>query len=166
MALPHEEVQVELPGLDPATAVLWALVGIAAVWDIAQRRIPNPLVLIGLLLGAALQVQAHGLAGLASGLGGVATAFAVLILPFHFRLMGGGDVKLAMVCGVFTGWAGAIQIILFATVIHGILAVGFLAVRLALRSMGRALSDESMVPHAVGFAAATVLFTSGIAALW
>ena len=139
---------------------------VAAAWDVAQRRIPNPLIVVGLLLGLAFQVQASGLMGLAVGLGGAATALVALIAPFFFRLMGGGDVKLAMVCGVFTGWAGAIQIILLATVIHGALAIGFVLVRHALTSMGRTISDKAMVPHAVGFAVATVLFTTGIVTLW
>ena len=43
---------------------LWLLVVVAAVWDLAVRRIPNPLVIVGLLLGPALQFQLHGIDGL------------------------------------------------------------------------------------------------------
>ena len=42
-------------GLDLATTVLWVLVGLATVWDVAQRRIPNRLVLVGLFSGMALR---------------------------------------------------------------------------------------------------------------
>ena len=63
-------------------AALWVLVGIAAVWDLAERRIPNSLVLTGLLLGAAFMTQAGGLAGLGQSFLGAAACLVALILPF------------------------------------------------------------------------------------
>lgn len=157
---------MDIGGLDLSTLVLWILVGVAAAWDVAERRIPNPLVVVGLLLGFAFQVQASGLVGLAWAALGAGVALIALITPFYFRLMGGGDVKIAMVCGAFTGWEGAIQIILVATVVQGVVAVGFVVARQVLANMGRPLSDKAMVPHAVGFAVAAVLFSSGILRLW
>lgn len=149
-----------------SVTVLWVLVVVAATWDVWQRRIPNPLILAGLLLGVAFQAQATGLPGIVAALLGAAVALALLIGPFVLRVMGGGDVKLAMVCGAFTGWSQAIQIILVGTVVHGLIALTFLGARRAARAMGRDIADRAQVPHAVGFAVATVLVTAGLVNLW
>lgn len=153
-------------GIALSDLVLWVLVGIAAAWDLTQRRIPNALIAVGLLLGPALQVQTHGPMGIVHALIGMAIALGILIGPFILRLMGGGDVKLAMVCGAFTGWEGAIHIILVGTVFHGIVTIAVLS-----RAKLRELREEDPgplrgVPHAVGFAIGAVLYSLGVLRLW
>jgi prepilin peptidase CpaA len=154
-------LQVDLP-----TLTLWLLVGLAAAWDVAQRRIPNGLILTGLLLAAALRTQSDGLVGLGSSFLGAAMALTVLFLPFRARLVGGGDVKLAMVCGAFLGWRAGFDVILVGTVLHGLVGLTFIgAHRLATR-LGRPASRDRGVPHAVGFALAVVLLgTTGLSIL-
>lgn len=149
-----------------AESVLWVLVVVAATWDVWQRRIPNPLILAGLLLGAAFQAQAHGPIGVGYALLGAAVGLGLLLAPFYLRVMGGGDVKLAMVCGAFTGWEMVIQIVLVGTVIHGVIALAFLSARRIAKASGRDISDKAQVPHAVGFAVATVITTSGLFTIW
>ena len=149
-----------------ATVTLWALVGTAAAWDITQRRIPNGLILTGLLLGIGFQAQLGGLAGLGFGLFGAIVALAVLIVPFAIRRLGGGDVKLAMVCGAFLGWRGALHVIIIGTVVHALLALGFLALRAAGQRLGKPVGDVERVPHAVGFAVAVVLYCTGLTVLF
>jgi len=145
----------------PATAALWTLVGLAAAWDVAQRRIPNPLIVVGLLLGLAVQTQLGGLAGLGLGLSGAAIAFAVGIVPFALRAVGGGDVKLTMVVGAFLGWKQLLAVLLLALVAHGIVAAGFLGARSVLGRLGRTHGALDRVPFAVGLALATYLHTLG-----
>jgi len=149
-----------------AQAVLWALVLVAATWDVWQRRIPNALILTGLLLGLAFGVQSSGLPGAALAVAGAAVGLLALLPLFYFRVMGGGDVKLAMVCGAFTGWEMVIQIILIGTVVHGIIALLWLFARRLARARGRDLDDSAKIPHAVGFAVATVITTAGIYTIW
>lgn len=144
-----------------STSILWALVVIAATWDVWQRRIPNALILTGLLLGLALNLQIGGLPGLLGGLGAAALALALLIGPFAMKVMGGGDVKLAMVCGAFTDWRTVLQIILVGTVIHGVLALAVVLARRVAQARGSVLPDRAQVPHAVGFAASTFIITAG-----
>ena len=148
--------------LTPLTAILWLLVGLAGVWDVAQRRIPNGLILIGLLLGAALQTQAGGFAGLGSAILGAAAGLGLLIVPFALKMgVGGGDVKLTMVCGAFLGWLGAVEVTLLATVINGLGALGVVLTQVVLKRLGRAPGKTRGLPYAVAVAVAVVLLTSG-----
>jgi len=148
--------------MELAAAALTTHVGLAAVWDLAQRRIPNPLIVSGLLFGFAFQAQTSALAGLGSAFLGSVVALLILIGPFAARWMGGGDVKIAMVCGAFTGWNGAVQIILAGTVAHGLLGIGVVLGRAGLQSMGRVVGPPRPLPHAVGFAVGTVLYIVGL----
>lgn len=121
-------------------AVLATLLLTAAWCDLKAARIPNVLVLIGLVLG----VLANGL--LPSGFGfnrdldagGMGWVIAlegigyglVLLLPLYLLgAMGAGDVKLMAMVGAFVGPAGAIGAVLFT-----FLAGGAIAVALALRT--------------------------------
>ena len=140
---------------------LWMLVSIAAITDVARRLIPNPLIVVGLLLGPALQLQLAGVDGLLRSLGGVAIAFVVLVGPWAMRWMGGGDVKLTMVVGAFLGWKAALIIILAAHVLHLGVALLFLALKRIWLAAGRAPPPAlDHLPKAVAIAAATILTTT------
>ena len=144
-----------------STTILWALVVIAATWDVWKRKIPNALILAGLILGLAFQFQAGGMDAVTTGIGAAGLALVLLIGPFALHVMGGGDVKLAMVCGAFTDWKTILEIILVGTVIHGVLALLTLLARRIARARGTQLPDRAQVPHAVGFAVATIIITAG-----
>lgn len=152
----------------PTTAMvlLWLLVGLAAAWDIAQRRIPNALVATGLVLGVGTEAWSGGFAGLGLSLLGAAVALGVLIVPFALRRLGGGDVKLAMVCGAFLGWRGALHVILLGAVVHGAIAMATLAWKRVAPALGRPEPDLDTLPHAVGYAVAAILYSVGIAHLF
>lgn len=136
--------------------LLTLLVGLAAVWDLGQRRIPNPLIVVGLVLGAVLQTQADGLVGLGLSVLGASVGLVALLGPFAARMVGGGDVKLLMVVGAFLGWKGALVVLLIGTVAHGLLAVGWLGVRSVRSRLGQPVVDSPRLPHAAGFFVATV----------
>lgn len=146
--------------------ILSVLMITAATWDVWQRRIPNPLILAGLLLGGALGFQDGGLVGLGSALLGATVALLVLIVPFATRHMGGGDVKMMMVAGAFLGWSLVLQAIIAGTAIHGVLALAFLFARRAARATGRELPQAAQVPHAIGFAIATLGAAFGLFRFW
>ena len=74
--------------------------------------------------------------------------------------------KLAMVCGAFLGWRGALHVIIIGTVVHALLALGFLALRAAGQRLGKPVGDVERVPHAVGFAVAVVLYCTGLTVLF
>ena len=116
--------------LPPAYQILLAtLVLLAAAFDIRSRRIPNWLVLSGLLLGLALNVFLFGSTGAASALLGGGLAMLIYFPLFVARGMGAGDVKLMMAIGFIVGPANWLAIF-FLTAILG----GAVALLLVLRS--------------------------------
>lgn len=140
---------------------LWILLGASCVTDIRSRRIPNVLILVGLLVGLFSQAQSGGLAGLGFGFLGALVALVVLGPGFAAGRMGGGDVKLAMVCGTFLGWRGALHVILLGAVAHGVLALIFALLRRRVTEGASPALDLKKVPHAIGFTVAGVLYSLG-----
>lgn len=146
--------------------VLSVIMVLAAAWDVAQRRIPNPLVASGLLLGLAFGLQQAGGMGLLHALAGATVALLALLGPFALRMMGGGDVKIMMVAGAFLGWSAGLQAILAGTALHGVLALGWLVVARMQKARGAAAPDGRKLPHAVGFAIATIAVATGQLRFW
>ena len=81
---------------------------LAAAFDLKTRRIPNELSLggaVGCLAIAGVSDGLHGLAGAAGWAALTAGGPAALHLKDP-QGMGGGDVKLALLCGASFGWLG------------------------------------------------------------
>lgn len=127
------------------TLVSWGLVGmillclaVAAVTDLADRIIPNRVVLVVLCCGFGLRLMAGPGPLLASVLGAV-TVLAVLSLPASYDFLGWGDVKL-IVAVTFAQPAERLIALLLAVVLAGgLLSCLYLAVRFVLRRMAARL---------------------------
>jgi prepilin peptidase CpaA len=104
------------------TLAFGAVMIAALVWDVRSRRIPNQLVLAGLALGLTIRVFG-GWASLGAGLAGAALALALTFPLFALRAMGGGDVKLFAVAGMFLGPAGFLLALLASALVGGVLGV-------------------------------------------
>lgn len=116
--------------------MLLSLLAAATLADFARRRIPNLIVLAGLLLGLALNTFtpegfglfnrfAPGGLGLLAGLGGVLVGGAILLPMYLLHAMGAGDVKLmAMVGGFLSPWH-ALWAGLMVLLAGGLLSLGF-----------------------------------------
>lgn len=114
--------------------LLLATLLIAAMWhDIAARRIPNALVLCGLIAGLACNVflprgsglfmaEGGGL-GLWGGVLGVLAGGALLLPLYALRAMGAGDVKLMAAVGAFFGPQQALGVVLLTFLAGGVLAL-------------------------------------------
>jgi prepilin peptidase CpaA len=116
---------------DLRTGVLMGLLLIAAVGDVRTGRIPNWLVLAGVLYAVGYNTLSppyrHDI-GVLFALGGLAVGFVTLLPAYLFRVMGAGDVKLMAMVGAFLGtWATV------GAVLATLLAGGVLALGLALR---------------------------------
>ena len=110
--------------LNAIEVILICLVAQAAVTDLAVRKIPNVLILSGLLLAMILHLLggqqwapvSQWLAGTLAGL--------FLFLPLYLlRGMAAGDVKLMAMVGAFVGPLAALQIGVLAYLIGGVMAV-------------------------------------------
>ena len=139
---------------DPIQVALAALVAIAAVYDLRWRRIPNWLVLSGLLLGFGLQGYLFGWPGARQAMLGMLLAGAVYLPLFALRAMGGGDVKLMLAVGALAGTRNWFLIFLLTAVLGGFAAIALLLVRgsltRTLQNVGYILSElvQLRAPHA------------------
>jgi prepilin peptidase CpaA len=115
--------------MPPVTQVLLILLVLpAAVFDYRQRRIPNWLVLAGLLCGIALNTfllydNPSAATGLVYALEGLGLAFAVYFPLYLLRGMGAGDVKLMAAVGAIVGPVLWLWVLFFTAVLGGITAV-------------------------------------------
>jgi prepilin peptidase CpaA len=123
---------------------LLLLVSIAAVNDLATRRIPNRLLLAG-LAGALILHLASGEPGpaLLGAFAGLGLGLAVFLPFYMMRGMAAGDVKLMAVVGAFTGPGIAFEIAVLTWCAGGVMALAVVLargrMRLALGNIGRML---------------------------
>lgn len=102
------------------SVALTALMVAAACFDIRSRRIPNALTLSGFGVALALRLVAGPGAGIDAVTGAI-LAF-VLCLPFWvLGVLGGGDAKLLMALGGFTGPRDLLPALLVIASLGGIL---------------------------------------------
>ena len=73
------------------------------VFDISQRRIPNWLVLTGVVVGITFSAFQETSSGLYESLLGLVLGIAILIVPFALGWLGAGDVKLLGAMGALLG---------------------------------------------------------------
>lgn len=126
---------------------LAALLLAAVASDLHRRRIPNMLVLYGMVLGLAFQALAPAGQGLLQG-GGLGMAAALLggltglalLLPFYaLRMLGAGDVKLLSMVGVWLGAAAVLQVALWTVLAGALLSLGVMLSTESKRSVCRHL---------------------------
>ena len=125
---------LELAGLlftEPRTAVLLALLAIAAVTDFRSFRIPNWLtgggILFALIYGFVTPIpESNSWLAPAAGL---LVGFVVTIPMYITRTMGAGDVKLIAMIGAFLGPISVLYAITFSFITAGVAALGFAAAR-------------------------------------
>lgn len=148
--------------MSTALLLLEAILVIAAGWDVAQRRVPNPLVLCGLLLGPTLAVFDAGWTGLGLSVLGAVVGFALTFPQWALKLMGGGDAKLFLVVGAFLGPAVVVDVLIWSLMCHGLVSLGMLSIRRVQSLTGRVLlQDTARVPMAVA-----IPFGCGLAVTW
>ena len=106
-------------------AALIGLLGLAVSTDIDQRKIPNNLVVVGLVIGVVGHAVLGGFGALALAFAGVLVGFLCL-LPFYAAGgMGAGDVKLMAMCGAFLGPVYAFVAVVASLVVGGIVGLAW-----------------------------------------
>ncbi len=115
---------LDQPTLSGAGQVLLGiLVAIAAVFDIRFRRIPNWLVLAGIIVGCIWNVYYSGWTGLGRSAAGLGLGFFLYFPLYLIRARGAGDVKLLAAVGAITGPMNCLWIFLTTAIVGGIIAV-------------------------------------------
>ena len=109
-----------------AVALLLGLLGIAVVSDLRNHRIPNLLVLLGLVLGVVGQTWAAGFIGLGHSLLGMLIGFGIFLPMYAVGGMAAGDVKLMAMVGAFLTPHDALWAAFFSLIAGG--ACGLLIV--------------------------------------
>ncbi|WP_321817485.1 MULTISPECIES: prepilin peptidase [unclassified Paraburkholderia] len=109
---------------------------VTASTDLVARRIPNRIVLGGLIVALLAQVCLLGaLRGGVVWIEGALAGFA-LLLPFYLvRGMAAGDVKLMMTIGAWVGPAFALHIVLVALLIGGVWSIAVIVKHGKLRDL-------------------------------
>lgn len=110
--------------------VVFGLLGLlvaAVAIDVHRHRIPNYLVLFGLLLAFVGKLYADGLSGLLDGGLGLLTGFALFIPMYVLGGMAAGDVKLMAVVGGFLDPYSAMWAALISVVAGGVIGLLMIA---------------------------------------
>ena len=120
---------------------IFAVIGLAAFFDVEWRRIPNWLILFGLSVALGL----NGLRGMNEfyqSLTGIGVGIGVLFIPFAFRWIGAGDVKFFGVMGAFVGPYLLPRVLWYSILITGVMAIiTIICRRLSLEFLSRACVD-------------------------
>ncbi|WP_430229522.1 A24 family peptidase [Nitrosomonas communis] len=114
------------------TIILSILLLIAACHDIRQYRIPNALILLGVILGLLLNIlvpQYMGGLGFSMSLAGLGVGLVILFPLYLLRAMGAGDIKLMAMIGAFVGPTSMLPITLYILLAGGILALSVVLLR-------------------------------------
>jgi prepilin peptidase CpaA len=113
--------------------LLGILVAIAAIFDIRSRRIPNWLVLAGLIVGVGWNVYSSEWSGLLRAAEGLGLGFILYFPLYLIRARGAGDVKLLAAVGAVVGPGNCWWIFLLTAVLGGAIALILLMFRGRMR---------------------------------
>lgn len=104
--------------------LLWMLI-LAVITDLSARKIPNSIIVFGLIASLVCQLVATQGAGGLNWLAGVALAFACFIPIYLLRGMAAGDVKLMMAVGGFLGYPLIIKAVVCVYLSGSVIAIVF-----------------------------------------
>ena len=97
-------------------------VGLAAAFDVKERRIPNWLVLAATLAGFLLHLTG-GMSQFLASLSGFGIGIGVFFIPFALGWIGAGDVKLIGAVGAVLGAEWVPRILFYSLLAGGLLAM-------------------------------------------
>ena len=112
-----------------AQILVGILTATAAGFDMRYRRIPNWLVLAGIIAGFGSNALFSGLSGLGHAAAGLGLGFGLYFPLYLLRARGAGDVKLLAAVGAITGPGNCFWIFLLTAVLGGVIAVLLLALK-------------------------------------
>lgn len=108
---------------------LLCVVMTAVLFDLQRGRIPNSVIVTGVLLGGAYHLFTGGILGTMIFLGGVFLPVVLFGAFYYFRMIGAGDVKLLCVVGGFLGPSACFSCIVAAVLSGGVISMVLMAHR-------------------------------------
>jgi len=131
-----------------AAAVLLTMLGIACVWDVRVRKIPNRLTASLAAAGLLFTLWQHpNLSGLSIAFGGFAVGMLVWFPSYAFGLLGAGDVKLAAAAGMWLGPMRTFEAAIIGGIIGGALALLWMLRFRGVRGTATSLWVASVLPR-------------------
>jgi len=112
-----------------AQVLLGILTLVAAGYDIRYRRIPNWLVLAGIVTGFAWNLYSSGWSGLGHAAAGFGLGFALYFPLYLLRARGAGDVKLLAAVGAIVGPGNCFWVFILTALLGGVIAMIVLLLR-------------------------------------
>jgi prepilin peptidase CpaA len=117
---------LSIKSLDTSDVILLILLVVGMFMDLRYRRLPNWLTLPTIIIGIIIKTWSHGLLnGALDAIGGVLFAF-VLLLPFIYGGLGGGDLKFLAAIGALKGFQFVLWSALYGAVLGGLVSAGIL----------------------------------------
>ncbi|MFQ5684280.1 MAG: prepilin peptidase [Candidatus Binatia bacterium] len=95
---------------------------LAAGFDIREKRIPNWLILVGLIFGLLINAL-KGRAQLMDSVWGLFLGLGIFVIPFALGWLGAGDVKLFGVLGAILGVKWLPRVFFYSAILGGLLAL-------------------------------------------
>jgi len=161
--------------------LLMTLLITAIYADLRWSLIPNRITFSAMGIGILVHVWIGELHGVLVGLAGLGVGLGLFVLPYAFRAIGAGDVKLMAAIGTIVGPFGAISIALLSVIAGGIYALGAMSYHWGIAATSRKLAIVSYgafmtggatgigdlqlpfkLRYGLAIAAGTLLFLGGI----
>ena len=103
---------------------LTTLLVLASWTDLRIRKLPNTLVLWGVLTAVVLSLTPRGIGLVSAFLGGM-VGFLVFLFLHLFKMVGAGDVKLVGAVGMYVGWPDMANVCAAILITGGLVAIAW-----------------------------------------
>ncbi|MDB6353955.1 prepilin peptidase [Trichococcus sp. K1Tr] len=109
-----------------SNVLLLILVSLSAAFDAKERRIPNKITFMGVVVGLLFNLINGGWIGLLNSFLGLLAGIAIFFIPFAVGGMGAGDVKLMGAIGALMGWRFSMETAIYSALVGGVMVLVFL----------------------------------------
>lgn len=116
-----------------SNVLLLMLVSLSAAFDAKERRIPNKITFMGIIVGLLFNVVTGGWSGLLNSFLGLLAGIAIFFIPFAVGGMGAGDVKLMGAIGALMGWRFSLETAIYSALVGGVMVLIYLIYTRKLR---------------------------------
>lgn len=120
--------------------LLVSLVITAVYTDLRWSRIPNRLTFSAMAIGLLVQTWMGGLHGVLSSMEGLGVGMGLLLLPYAYRAIGAGDVKLMAAIGSLLGPSDVLSVALLSVMAGGVYALSAMGYQWGIPATGRKLA--------------------------